>query len=492
MLYRFFKKHASDPVIATAAYAGWFARCRWRARRCPAERPSYSKGRAPVRVGVICDQMTFDEFRQECRAVFITPQNWRAVLLETPPDFLLCESAWHGTAGSGGCWRGRIYRNHSVAFEHRRALFDILEACKRRGIPTVFWNKEDPAFFGSRQYDFVDTALRFDHIFTTAEECVPQYQALGHRHVHLLRFGFSPGLFNPLGSGGMKREAFFAGSWYQDQPERCRDMERLFQYAEDNGIPCTIYDRNYGARETLNRFPEKYRDKIRPPVPFTGLSGITKQYLYALNVNTVRSSETMFARRVYEMMAENHIVISNRSKGLEREFPDSVWYCDQDSFPADIPGMRRKNLEHVFRFHTCERRLETILQALGMTALKPPVRLYVFSAGGKHAEALQEPDFPGIRIEHRKFDGPPGPGETEALRQDDYAVVLRGDVAGRQVKWDFLLAQFSYLPADCGVRRGRAAYEIVEDEDNWNCVFPVSVLGTGLEHFSERLKKLEL
>lgn len=486
MLYRFFKNHSAHPLVATLAYAGWLTRCRWKARRFPEEPPSYSNGRAKVKIGVICDQMTYDSFRRECQVIPVTPRNWRTVLLEMPPDLLLCESAWSGIKARENCWRGRIYRNHHVLFEHRKVLFDILKACGEKKIPTVFWNKEDPTFFGNRTYDFVDTALHFDYIFTTAKECIPEYERLGHRNVHLLQFGFSPELFNPVGSGRMKEQAFFAGSWYQDQPERCRDMRELFQFAEDNGIPYTIYDRNESSPETLNRFPEAYRDKVRPPVPFAELSRVTKQYRYALNVNTVKDSETMFARRVYEMMAENHIIISNRSRGLEQEFPQSVWYCGQKGFP-NAERMRRENLEYVFRYHTYEKRLNTILQTLDMTVLKPAVRVRVFLSGQLPAERIPAQEFPGVSVEYRSLDE-----AGEGLEGASYAAVWSDGTAAQEMKWDFLLAQFAYLPSGCGVRWGKAIYEIVEDTDNWNCIFPVEVLGPGLEYFKKNLKKLEL
>lgn len=485
MIYQFFKRHASNPLVATAAYAWLLVSGRLRARRRSEKPPVCPAGRTAIKAAVICDQMTFEAFRRECGIVFLTPWNWRTVLRKAPPDFLLCESAWEGVQGSGACWRGRIYRNHHVKFEHRGALLAILRYCKRRGIPTVFWNKEDPAFFGSQQYDFVDTALRFDCLFTTAAECVPRYRALGHRRVQVLPFGFSPELFNPLGSGGMRREAFFAGSWYPDQKERCRDMERILRYMERSGVPCVIYDRNYGLPESPNRFPEPYASRCRPGVPYTELDAATKRHLYGLNVNTVRDSQTMFSRRVYELMAGNHMVISGRSKGLEREFPDSVWFCGCGGFPEDDPAARRRNLRHVFCSHTWEKRLDTILRALGMEARKPPVRLYLFSSGLRGPRFLEEGR---IQIEYRAL-AEKLPLE-EALPEDAYIAVLRG--GGAEADWTFLMTQFAYLPRDCGIRWGRAVYEITEDAENWDCLFPVRVLGADLGRFWESTKKIEL
>ena len=132
----------------------------------------------------------------------------------------------------------------------------------------------------------------------------------------------------------MKAQAFFAGSWYRDQPERCRDMIQLFKYVQDHDLPLTIFDRNSGVSAGKNHFPEEYKKWIKPSVPFADLSTFTKEYLYAINVNTEKKSKTMFARRVYEMMAENHVIISNLSKGMELEFPEGVYYCGEKA-PKD-------------------------------------------------------------------------------------------------------------------------------------------------------------
>ena len=83
-----------------------------------------------------------------------------------PPDMLLVESAW---AGNGGDWRYKITYNKPQ--EHNQ-LFPLLDYCKEKSIPAVFWNKEDPP-----NYDkFIDAAKRFDFIFTTDQNCIDKYK----------------------------------------------------------------------------------------------------------------------------------------------------------------------------------------------------------------------------------------------------------------------------------------------------------------------------
>lgn len=487
MLQEFLKKQFHHTLFATVEYAAWilYEKVKFHSKQFTYD----ADGPIKVKIGLICDQITYEDFKRECAVILITPQNWKNVLSKSPPDILFCESAWSGAGENKDCWRGQIYRNHKVAFEHRRTLFSILERCKAMQIPTVFWNKEDPIFFEDWKHDFVDTALRFDYIFTTAEECIPRYRALGHREVHLLQFGFSPHLFNPVGSSKMKAQAFFAGSWYRDQPERCRDMIQLFKYVQDHDLPLTIFDRNSGVSAGKNHFPEEYKKWIKPSVPFADLSTFTKEYLYAINVNTEKKSKTMFARRVYEMMAENHVIISNLSKCMELEFPEGVYYCGEKA-PKDDPLSRRRNLEHVFLHHTCRKQLETILAALHMDNFCPKIHVYVFCTNNWNSSKLQ--NFEHCTLTVRNIPETQIPLITESLPQDAYVAILNQRSPVSMVQWDFVLTQFSYLPSNCGIRLGDGTYEIVKDYDNWNCIFPVRVLGERLEFFLSVQEKLDL
>src|SRR5699024_11732130 len=49
---------------------------------------------------------------------------------------------------------------------------DLLAECRKRGIPTVFWNKEDPPHFD----DFLPLAKLFDVVFTSDVRLVNEYR----------------------------------------------------------------------------------------------------------------------------------------------------------------------------------------------------------------------------------------------------------------------------------------------------------------------------
>lgn len=287
----------------------------------PASRPggrggtSLSGPRGP-RVAFICDEMTWLDFKDQCRSIFLSPRDWREQMDDFAPELLFCESAWDGSVCGWPDWRGRIYRNGGVWFENRKILLELLDYCRLRGIPTAFWNKEDPTFWQHPRYDFTDTALRFDYLFTTAEECVAGYRALGHRQVSVLPFGVNTALFSPSRQAPEAGRVIFAGSWFNDIPQRCRDMSLLFDHVLEQDMTLDIYDRKSSSGRKNFRFPQRYEPYIHPGVPYPELPALLGRYEYALNVNSVTDSQTMCSRRVLQMAACGMNIITNPSPAM--------------------------------------------------------------------------------------------------------------------------------------------------------------------------------
>jgi glycosyltransferase involved in cell wall biosynthesis len=320
-------------------------------------------------IAAICDPMTWRNLCQDEAVIALTPSRWRDAFKASKIKFFFCEAAWSGT--DGACWRGQIYKDGRVLYENRHKLISILKRCKADKIPTVFWAKEDPVYFRDSVYNFTDTALKFDFIFTTAEECIPKYKKLGHKHVYLLPFGFSPVIYHPpLNKKPRENIAVFAGSWFPEHPKRCADLTEIFDMVLSFGIPLRIYDRNRINGHSSKPFPERYQAYVCDSISYEDLGGVYRSAEYAVNVNTVSTSETMFARRVYEAMASGAIVISNESSGMEKQFADgNVWYVGRGFDFKSAERIREENIENVFANHTWEERMkkihETVLKGRG-------------------------------------------------------------------------------------------------------------------------------
>lgn len=328
-----------------------------------------------LRMMTIMDEFSFHAFSLECHAQQVTPQNWRETLATFKPQILMVESAW---LGEGGAWHNRV--NHpGPEFEA------LLAACREAMVPTVFWNKEDPVHFQT----FINTASLFDHVFTTDLECIPRYQSLlGHRRVYLLPFACQPKTHNPVEIGVRKDAACFAGAYYVRYPERTRDLEHFVETLPCI-LPVEIYDRNFGKNDANYAFPPSYQPLIVGNLPAHAMDKAYKGYNFAINLNSIKQSQTMFARRIFELLACNTLTISNDSVGVRLLFGNLV-LCGDDALehvdtlsrlrenPIQLEKLRLWGLRRVMSEHTVTDRLAHVLACVGNTparTLWPSVRV---------------------------------------------------------------------------------------------------------------------
>lgn len=444
---------AENSWMASAFFAAYFLfqkiqnkecrRCTYKAVTREAKQEAKKKHLQELCAAVICDDITWQNLKQECQAYFLTPRNWKTIFYENKPDVFFCESAWSGIKEYGNCWHGKIYKNKRLLFENRKELLEILKFCKEQKIPTVFWNKEDPAFFESDRYDFKSTALEFDYIFTTAAECVDKYRAQGHNHVDILPFGFSPYLFNPMNCYPKERTAVFAGSWYAEEQERCRNLVSMFDMVVEKGIGLVIYDRQTGNAKEGRTYPEKYQRYVHPALPFEELGRTLKKSKYAINVNTITNSETMFARRVMELMAMNTVVISNDSVGMRKLFQDSIWFAGEEICEEDLEEKCLRNLEYVFSARTNQKLFTEAFDKVGILEKQAAQSIEIFVDGQ------------GV-----KNDG-----------EYDYGFFWDGK--SQIPEFEKMLPHFCYLPQECGIRASvEETFAIQENTENQNVLFP--------------------
>lgn len=327
-----------------------------------------------LRVAAILDEFSFNSFKAECDLVAVTPQGWRESFRLHAPQLFLCESAWSGHDSETRPWKGKIYSSENFSHENRKDLLEILDYCRKAGIPTIFWNKEDPSHFDDTVHNFVDTAIKFDHVFSTDIESVKRYRdEYGHPSAHLLQFAVQPKLFNPIETGPRSNEVVFAGGWYENHIQRSKDMAQIFDSVMESGRSVKIYDRFFNfTDDDTHIFPERFRRFTVPPVSGEQMPDVYKESIYGITINTETRSSTMFARRIYEMMACNTLVISNYSRGVDKSFGQSVLFLDkypgalQNIDSEWIASARLKNLETVLQHHTYEERLKSIVDVVGI------------------------------------------------------------------------------------------------------------------------------
>lgn len=235
--------------------------------------------------------------------------------LEVLPDVLFVESAWHSIEGKVRVqWEQGSWASKKIP--------QWIETCRKHSVPTVFWNKEDPAHFS----DLLHVAKHFDIICTTDQNCIEEYkQSVGHDRVYLLQFAAQPKLHFAKPDIVRKKRPFFAGQHYGDKyPERKKNMNIILEPALQHGLE--IYDRgsNHFDQPYKQSFPPKYNNAIFKAVSYQALCNLYSEYSVLLNVDSIVQSPTMFSRRVFEALASGTPIISAYSQGIEHCLGNTV------------------------------------------------------------------------------------------------------------------------------------------------------------------------
>ena len=332
--------------------------------------PDYPPNGKPYVMGIM-DEFTTGCFEQDVNLIQPRPDNWYALAEKYKPKFFFIESAWKGNNGS---WQ---YRVADYANKPGQEVAHMCQYAREKGIPTIFWNKEDPV----HHEKFMCSANLTDHIFTTDANMKSSYTAkTGNRNVHAMPFAAQPALHKPAPLAGRINRSCFAGSWYGNRhAERGVAMQWLLSAANPYGLD--IYDRNHGTG--IFPFPEEYQAGIKGSLPYKELCREYSRYRIFLNVNSVTESPTMFSRRVFELMACGTPIVSTYAKGIENLFEsDAVWLVNSQKeadealhiLMTDDKEWRRRSLagiREVFSKHTYAHRLNDIFMRLGIETELP-------------------------------------------------------------------------------------------------------------------------
>lgn len=273
-----------------------------------------------VRVGAILDEFSAESFSYEWSLVLLSRADWSRQLDDL--DFVFIESAWNGNRGQ---WKYQLTGDSGL----KPDVIALLDECRRRGIATVFWNKEDPPHFD----DFLPLAKRCDVVFTSDVRLIPRYRAeLRHDRVGVLPFAAQPAIHSPArpARGVAARDIAFAGMYFAHKfPERREQMDLLLGAADavsermEYGLE--IFSRFLGNDERY-QFPARLADRVVGSLPYRNLLTAYKNYKVFLNVNSVVDSPSMCARRIFEISASGTPVVTTPSAATKEFF-------EQDEVP---------------------------------------------------------------------------------------------------------------------------------------------------------------
>lgn len=294
------------------------------------------------------------------------------------PDFLLVESAWNGNSGA---WQHLITSRQGP----RKPLKDLVSACRANGIPTVFWNKEDPPHFK----DFIEAASLFDYVLTTDADMIAKYQELTEaKEAQLLRFAASEKIHNPRRIKGYRRgDIAFAGQYFSHKfPERAEQMDLLFPPATKYEF--SIFSRALGGNPNY-QFPKLYSRYVVGSLPYSKMVEEYKRHKIFLNVNSVVGSQTMCARRVFELSATKTAVVGMHSDAIRSVYSaDEILLASNVSEVEEIYRLLLENdlfyastVQRAWRKtvgqHTYRNRIQQIAEMVDITYLKSEIRIFV-------------------------------------------------------------------------------------------------------------------
>lgn len=293
--------------------------------------PPAIKSLEDLRVCSILDEFSEEGFSKEMNLINLVSGRSLEQLEIHKPHLLFVESAWFGENKS---WSGRLVKRDPE-------LQEIIRWCRDNNVPTVFWNKEDPVHFKS----FLLTSKDFDYVFTTDSDSESKYKRLIRSKVGILSFGVSTQSVNPfdLETERVKR-AIFAGSYYSQYKQRQEDIRNVLS-GVDLTLPVDIYDRNLTSIEENSSFPEELLDNVQPAVPFSEILLKYKKYLFAVTINTVKQSNSMFARRALEAVVSNSILVSNENLALRRIFGQAIIMSDEKNEITRLTSQVADDLE---------------------------------------------------------------------------------------------------------------------------------------------------
>ncbi|MEE2528796.1 glycosyltransferase [Pseudarthrobacter sp. J75] len=362
------------PKNIRGSEGGWSGRGkRRRLTFHPYELPTFEPRRKDLRVAVILDDFSALAFAYEWDLVALQRTAWRQQLETAQVDFLFVESAWKG---NGASWQYQLTGESGPKAE----FVALMEYCRSSGIPTVFWNKEDPPHFD----DFLPAARLFDAVFTSDVNKISEYRkCLGHDRVDVLPFAAQPAIHHPVrpGHGFQARDVAFAGMYFAHKyPERRRQMDFLLGGAMDasvteSSLGLEIFSRMLGGPPEY-QFPGEFGSRVVGSLDYQQMLTAYRAYKVFLNVNSVVDSPSMCARRIFEISAAGGAVVTAPSTAVTKYFGgDEVFVAEsREQASAQVkmlvksPELRQRAVHkaqrRIWNEHTYAHRAERVTAAV--------------------------------------------------------------------------------------------------------------------------------
>lgn len=429
--------------------------------------------RSNLNIGIIADEFLYNSFKDIATLKYISMKDLE---VDENLDFIIVASTWNGIDRS---WKGVASPN-----SHKRdKLIKLINDYKNLGKRVVFYSKEDPVNYEL----FKDIAKECDVIFTSADEVKGKYiEYCNNNNVHTLQFGINPHYHNPIGTFNTmfepkKDEVIFAGSWTEKYPERNKDFLDIVEGILESDIELTIIDRNLKLQLPRYQFPEKLIPNLAPPVSHQDLMDLHKIYRWAINVNSVKNSNSMFANRIFELQAFGNLLISNFSVGVNNQFPNVfIANSSKDSQmiltkynETILRDIQAKSIRNVMRNNTTYHRLDEIFDCLDIPKIQKEPSILVL-VDEMTTEVLKSFNRQlNVDCTIKSVD------EKIDLNSFDFVTYMNSEIQYEEYYLEDLISAFNYTDVDFVTKNDE--YNIHEYVDNYETkyktMFKASAIG---------------
>lgn len=239
--------------------------------------------------------------------------------------------------------------------------------CRKHGSGFIYWAIEDPVGFG----ETLSLAQEADYVFTTTEECIPDYRRHGI-NARLLLFACSPNCHR-TGQYHADYEAdlALAASFYSCET-RTRGYDIILDAAKESGGSLKVWGTGWLRKAGQDKLgnPEYYRGYL----PDGHLPDLCASAKIILGIQGDDSSKTQTSMRPYEVLGCGGFHLTQWTKATVNLFEDGKHLItagtkeealDKIHFYLACPDERSRialqGQQYVYAHHTYEHRVRDVL-----------------------------------------------------------------------------------------------------------------------------------
>lgn len=252
---------------------------------------------------------------------------------------------------------------------HQDIIFPILE---QTSLPHIYWAIEDPVANAGMAMSW---AARSVLSLTPCVEMLSNYERNGHRAI-CIPFAIDPDYYYryPVELELAKLDAVHIGNNYNVFPERIAAYRYIIQPFIDRSANLVVYGKWWGNLSHAYTIPDTVNKGY---LAHERMGPHYSSAKIVLGLHSIVDSATMQSMRTFEALGCGGFLLTQRTKAITSMFEDHKhlvasssygetvelmkYYLPRDEARARIAEQGRK---HVYKYHTYERRVADILQAL--------------------------------------------------------------------------------------------------------------------------------